>query len=122
MKQLFNPDSFCPQGRSRLISVDVLRGISILFIPLIHDIDAFVNKDYVLHNLTGFAKFLAIIVAIPAVLFAHWRGFFIMISGITYSYTQFSTNNKLTKVLKDTCIRCCGSLVLLPIFYCLDVV
>ena len=46
LKSLLNPDSFCPQGTQRLISLDVLRGTAVMCMPLIYDIDAFVNKDY----------------------------------------------------------------------------
>lgn len=86
VKDFINPDSYAPEGRQRLVSVDVLRGLSMLFLPLIHDVVAFVDYEYLLNNLTNVQLPFVFLIALAATLFGHWRGLFVLLSGITFGY------------------------------------
>ena len=122
MKQFLNPDSYAPNGRSRLISIDVLRGLSMLFLPLIHDVVAFVDYEYLLNNMTKVQLPFVLPIALAAVLFGHWRGLFVLLSGVTFGYLNAFLGSGKGKIMKETVVRTLGALVLVPVFYVFDIV
>ncbi|CAL6038828.1 Conserved_hypothetical protein [Hexamita inflata] len=85
IQQFLQPASYSEQGSSRIISIDVLRGIAIFCTCFIHEVSLFLDVNIIL-KLKMPEALLGYIIGIPSMLFSQWKTLFTIICGMTYAY------------------------------------
>ncbi|CAL6097403.1 Transmembrane_domain-containing protein [Hexamita inflata] len=120
VRNFFTPNSVFPDGASRIISVDVARGLCLFFVTLIHEVNYFVDIDKVMK--LKMPKALAVyIVGAPAMIFAQWRSFLVLISGLTYGYLSASPTS-IKSMSVQLIKKEIASGILLPVFFALNLI
>ncbi|CAL6013236.1 Transmembrane_domain-containing protein [Hexamita inflata] len=110
-----NPKSHSQSGSSRLISIDVLRGISIFLLIIMHEANRFGDVAS-FTNLKMPFVILVYLVGCPAFIFAQWRSFFVLLSGLVYSF--LNANQPTFKQASLTFVKkTVFSLLLLPLYF-----
>ncbi|CAL6011625.1 Transmembrane_domain-containing protein [Hexamita inflata] len=113
-----NPQTIFSDGTPRLISVDVMRGIAIFAMIMQHETFGTIDIDAVLNY--PMPKVIAsYIIGIPIMIFANWRTFIVLISGITNGFTQMKAKS-VRQLSIDTVKRTLGSFCIFPVFFAIE--
>ena len=114
-KKLTHPQSVFDDGQPRLMYLDIVRGLSMVILMPLHDLYYLQDVSKMMDTSAIGYIFLAILGA-PAVLFANWKIYFIMISGIARGFVQ-KLPKSFVEASKSFITSFIGSIVLLFVFF-----
>ena len=92
------PNTLTDDGRPRIISLDIMRGLGIFCMMIMHEMNNFDNiitEEGVSTTQTGINKIITYIIGGLTLLFEHFKSFFALISAITMGYLFFYKIEKL---------------------------
>ncbi|CAL6110237.1 Transmembrane_domain-containing protein [Hexamita inflata] len=120
VQKFLQPTSYSEQGSSRIVSIDVLRGIAIFCTCFIHEVSLFLDVNIIL-KLKMPEALLGYIIGLPSMLFSQWKTLFTIICGMTYAYLGNDALWSVKKLSVEFLKRTIVSFIQLPLFFFFNV-